>query len=62
MSRQKFTLNFEKDSGVRIGTVQYTILRSPGIDSQPGGIDSWAPYTFTNTDTDDDYSYHVSGL
>jgi hypothetical protein len=24
------------------------LLRSPGIDSQPGGIDSWAPKTFTN--------------
>ncbi len=24
-------------------------FRSPEIDSQPGGIDSWAPLTFTNT-------------
>ncbi len=24
------------------------LLRSPGIDSQPGGIDSWAPTTLTN--------------
>jgi hypothetical protein len=44
------------------------LFRNPGIDSQPGGpirqpyltsaridrIDSWAPYTFTNTDSERD--------
>ncbi len=25
------------------------LLRSAGIDSQPGGTEFWAPYTFTNT-------------
>jgi hypothetical protein len=28
------------------------LLRSPGIDYQLGGIDSWAPLTFLNTDSD----------
>jgi hypothetical protein len=27
------------------------LLRSLGIYSQPGGIDSWSPYTFKNTDS-----------
>jgi hypothetical protein len=30
------------------------LLRSPGIDSQPGGIDSWAPETYTNTGSEID--------
>jgi hypothetical protein len=35
------------------------IVRNPGIDSQPGGIDSeefhsWAPETFTNTCSEDE--------
>jgi hypothetical protein len=37
----------------RAEPVFVNLLRSPDIDSQPGnrflGIDSWAPYTFTNS-------------
>ncbi len=36
--------------GIKVrGPVFANLLRSPGIDSQTGGIDSWAPLTFTNT-------------
>jgi hypothetical protein len=28
------------------------LLRSPEIDSQPGGIDSWTPETYTKTGSD----------
>ncbi len=42
---EQFGLAFTKTGSINSGTefVFVNLLRSPGIDSQPGGIVSWAP-------------------